>query len=93
MFQKIKNKRNIPFTIHYLLFTRKGQVILEFTFCMIVILLMIYGSIKVFHWAGSDLVERQKMHEAVLIEDVDPRDQINPFFYSPVKMNAIWDGR
>jgi len=92
MFKKIKNKRNVPVPINYSPFTRKGQVILEFTFCMIVILIMIYGVVKVFHWAGSDLVERQIAHKAVLLNDVTPRQQIRPDFYAPVRMNAIWDG-
>lgn len=113
MFKMIKNKRRKPFTIHHSPLTHKGQVILEFTFCMIVILIMIYGVIKVFHWAGMDLVERQRAHEAILIResiitdpcgiiifgicfpvtfDDSPRQQINPDFYAPVRMNTIWDG-
>jgi len=103
MFKKIKNRRNVLFTINDSPFTRKGQVILEFTFCMIVILIMIYGVIKVFHWAGRDLVERQRAHEATLVSDeetrvlwssrVDPKQQIDPYFYDPIRMDAIWDGK
>jgi len=93
MFKIIKSKRNAPFTIYHLPLTHKGQVILEFTFCMIVILIMIYGVIKVFHWTGIDIVERQRAHETILLEDVSSRDQITPFFYAPVRLNAIWDGR
>jgi len=93
MFKTIKAENNTPFTIYHSPFTHKGQVILEFTFCMIVILIMIFGVIKVFHWTGSDLVERQRAHKTVLLEDVTPREQLDPFFYQPAKMNAIWDGR
>ena len=93
MFKIIKNKKHKPLTIHHLPLTRKGQVILEFTFCMIVILIMIFGVIKVFHWTGTDIVERQTAHTTVLLEDVSPREQIDPFFYQPVRMNAIWDGK
>lgn len=93
MFKTIKNKRHIPLTINHSPFTHRGQVILEFTFCMIVILIMFYGVIKVFHWSGSDLVERQRAHTDALLEDVTPREQIDPYFYAPIKMNAIWDGR
>jgi hypothetical protein len=59
---------------------------------MIVILIMIYGVIKVFHWAGKDLVGRRIAHDNALVAPVAPRDQIKPYFYEPVKMNAIWDG-
>ena len=94
MFTTIKNTTRAPLTINHKPFTRKGQVILEFTFCMIVILIMIYGVIKVFHWAGKDVVERQRAHDAVLLDsDLSPREQIDPRFYAPVKMNAIWDGK
>lgn len=92
MFAMIKNKKNIPPTINNSSFTHKGQVILEFTFCMIVILIMIYGVVKVFHWAGEDVVERQRAHDSVLLGGGSPRDQINPYFYGAADMNAIWDG-
>ena len=68
----------------------KGQVIIEFTFCLVIVLLMIYGVTKVFIWAGRDLVERRKAHDEILTSDVSPRQQITPDFYYPVKMNAIW---
>ena len=67
-----------------------GQVVIEFTFCLIIVLLMIYGVTKVFIWAGRDLVERRKAHDEILTSDVSPRQQITPDFYYPVKMNAIW---
>ena len=41
----------------------KGQVILEFTFCMIVIMIMIYGIAKVFFWTGADLATRRMSHD------------------------------
>ena len=70
-----------------------GQVIIEFTFCMIIVLLMIYGVTKVFFWAGRDLVERRKAHDNVLTGGGSPSQQIAPDFYTPVKMNAIWVNR
>jgi len=108
MLKTSKNKTQAPLTINGLLLTRKGQVILEFTFCMIVILIMMYGVIKVFHWTGRDIVARQRAHELTLTANViNPRIQIDPYgsapapggridsdpyFYIPVKMNAIWSG-
>ena len=92
MSKTIENKKTKLFTINYSLLTHKGQVILEFTFCMIVVLLMIFGVMKVFHWAGKDIVERRIAHDDLLFSEVSPRDQIDPYFYAPVKMNAIWEG-
>ena len=98
MLKTSKNKTQALLTSGGLLLTRKGQVILEFTFCMIVILIMMYGVIKVVHWTGRDIVERQRAHDATLFADVTPRMQLDPYgtdegkFYTPGKMNAIWGG-
>jgi len=71
----------------------RGQVILEFTFCMIVILIMIYGVTKVFFWTGRDAADRRIAHDAALRNDqATPLEQISPDFYIPTKMDAIWDG-
>ena len=69
----------------------KGQVILEFSFSMMVVLLLMFGTIMVFRWAGLDLVARQKSHDATLFnEDLTPEEQIDPFFHAPLPMNATW---
>ena len=90
---------------------------LEFTFCMIILFLMMYGIVMVFRWVGVDLGQRQQAHEAVLISPIDdaygqctlpfglcpgglgvvpvergPLTQIDPFFYQPGPMNAVWEG-
>ena len=80
-----------------------GQVILEFTFCMIIILLMIYGLTKVAFWTGKDFAARSISHDNVLttriLEDYGgspgdgPLRQIDPYFYTPIGMNAIWEGQ
>ncbi len=81
---------------------RKGQVMLEFTFCMIIIFLMMYAIVMVFRWAGLDLAERRLAHDALLTtnEVVEsygtpgdgPLRQIDTYFYQPAKMNTVWDG-
>ena len=68
----------------------KGQVIIEFTFCMIVILLMIFGVTKVFTWVGREYAGRMDGHDNTLYDGGSPLKQIDPYFYTPVKMNAIW---
>ena len=79
----------------------KGQVIVEFTFCMIILFLLIYGTMMVFRWTGVDLVERRKASDALLVTPVvedwgvfadGPIKQIDPYFYTPIKMNAVWTG-
>ena len=99
--KKEKKSRPIPFTIYHLPLTGRGQVILEFTFCMIIILLMLYGITKVLIWTGVSFAERSIAHDKILIrEDFSPAygrieegplKQIDPYFYSPIEMNAIWD--
>ncbi len=103
-----------------------GQVLLEFTFCMIIVFLMMYGLFMVFRWTGIDLAGRRKAHDALLTTSVHrsyspscieshqytesdgdvvtvcdrlsdtisksdgPLKQIEPFFYKPAKINAVW---
>ena len=78
----------------------KGQVILEFTFCMIILLLLIYGCIKAFRWAGVSLADRRITHESTLFSspnelysalDDGPLKQINPDFYKPLPMNLMFN--
>jgi len=89
------------FTIHHLPFTKKAQVILEFTFCMIIVLLMIFGITKVLIWTGAEFAARREAHENKLTTDIvqsygDIRDgplrQLDDYFYTPIKINAIWNG-
>lgn len=51
-----KNKEKVP----------DAQVLIEFTFCMIIIMLMIYGLIMILRWTGVDLAERERAHESQL---------------------------
>ncbi len=101
-------------TSHFLL-NKKAQVMIEFTFCMIILFLMMYGIIMIFRWVGLDLGQRQQAHEAVLTAEIDhsygdcvfgflgtclshkpvepgPLNQIDPYFYTPAKMKAVWAG-
>ena len=80
----------------------QAQVLIEFTFCMIVIFLMIYALMKIFLWTGSDLSERRAAHDAALIRnDIvtsytisrdSPLKQVDSYFYRPGRINAVWDG-
>jgi len=80
---------------------RRGQVFIEFVFCMIIVLLMVYGLMKVMRWTGFDWAGRRIAHEERLIIGVDqnyndrysgPFKQVVPVFHMPEELNAVWDG-
>ena len=80
----------------------RGQVMMEFTFCAAVVLLMLFSLIMVLRWAGSDLAQRRIAHDDSLVQGSPddgvtdatvPLRQLEPYFYRPIKMNAVWDGR
>lgn len=50
--------------------TLNGQAAIEFVFCMIIVLLMMYGTIMIFRWSGVDLAERRMAHDKTLRQDV-----------------------
>ncbi len=79
-----------------------GQVLLEFTFCMIVVLLMLFSLIMVLRWAGVDLAERRMAHDETIVRGsttegvtnaLVPMRQLDTFFYHSIRMNAVWRGR
>ncbi|MDP8213463.1 MAG: hypothetical protein P9X22_09305 [Candidatus Zapsychrus exili] len=73
--------------------SNSAQIIIEFIFCMTILLLMIYGTLMIFKWTGSDLVHRRIAHDELLIGGGGvPLNQIDPYFYTPIKMNAVWSG-
>lgn len=65
-----------------------GQVTLEFTFALIVIVLLVLGMIRVFQWGGKDLYQRRLAHETLLESNVPPLNQLEPYFYSSTTFNA-----
>jgi len=46
----------------------KGQITMEFMFCMVVILIMFWSSIRVLRWTGLDLAERRIGHDKILMQ-------------------------
>ncbi len=80
-----------------------GQVLIEFTFSMIIVFLMIYAFTKIFDWSGREITNRRIMHDNVLkstsagtqrgyntVNDSEQIQQISPFFSSGTPMNAVW---
>jgi hypothetical protein len=79
-----------------------GQVVLEFTFCMIIVLIMLFGITKILVWSGRSYAGCNNAHDETLYRSFKenykniengPSKQIDPYFYTPVKMNAIWGAK
>jgi len=58
-----------------------GQATIEFTFGMIVTVLLLMGMVQVLIWTGQDLAKRRAGHEEHLILDVRGTIQTDPTFY------------
>ena len=71
-----------------------GQTLIESTFSMIVIVMLILSMVKVFYWVGTDLSNRRAAHEQTLISPIPAGDvddnyrQIRPVFYEGTPMDA-----
>ncbi len=74
----------------------QAQVTIEFTFSMMITLLLIVGMIKVFTWTGRDLADRIHAHEEILTKDLGctssscPMKQIKPTFYTATDIDAAY---
>ena len=80
---------------------RPAQTTIEFTFCMIIVLLLLYGTIRAFMWVGVDLAERRMAHDSTLTVPIDehwtsdadgPLKQLTPDFYATQGMNLVFNG-
>lgn len=73
----------------------KGQATLEFTFAMVGAVLLLLGLIRVFEWAGLDVIHRRRAHEAILYDPPGcddascPLAQIRPEFFTAHHINAM----
>ncbi len=60
----------------------KGQVLLEFAFCMIALMVLVYGTVMAFRWCGMSLVGRSSAHWSVLTrevrDDFENNDPVRP---------------
>ena len=74
-------KINLVGTGHTLSYN-KAQVFIEFTFCMIIIFLIIYGLTQILIWTGVDIAERRRANKTT--------DIIIPKFYNSIKIKGYW---
>ena len=81
---------------------KKAQVVLEFLFCMVVLLLIIYGCIMAIRWGGMSMVQVGIDHDHSLTGSVDeewthttqsatPYHQLDPAFYSELPMGLVFN--
>ena len=77
-----------------------GQVVTEFAFCMIIVMLLSYATIKAFQWSGVNLAERRAAHERTLSQPIDekwgdPKDgplkQLDTGFFTSNKMGMVFN--
>lgn len=72
-----------------------GQSILEFSFTLVVAMLMLWGTMMVFRWVGVDLSERRIAHDEGLTQVVAGSVYIpqaaNTFTYSPYVLRQTYN--
>ncbi|MEW5894924.1 MAG: hypothetical protein AB1650_04090 [Candidatus Omnitrophota bacterium] len=77
-FKKIKSKRN-------------AQATMEFTFAMLVVVLLLIGMIQVMVWTGEDLANRRQAYEESMIRNLPGWQQADdePYYYSTPVASAV----
>ena len=80
-----------------------GQVALEFTFCMVIVVLFMWGFIQAVGWVGVTFAERRAIGDQSLISttaveqwrdintDPSPLTQLQPNFYRAKKMELVFN--
>ena len=76
-----------------MIINRRGQSTIEFTFAMIITIILIYALFMVFRFVGLDLAERRFAHERLLTNGaLRPEQQLTPDFFTPRKIDAAYKG-
>ena len=70
-----------------------AQATIEFAYCMVVVLVLLYGIVMAFRWSGVSLAVRAHKHTSTLTQFISryyqeglqpsPATQVNPNFYTP----------
>lgn len=70
-----------------------GQSTIEFTFAMMVTLILVLALFLVFRWVGLDYADRRFTHDRILSNNsLRPEQQLIPEFYRPRKIDASYRG-
>lgn len=71
-----------------------GQTLIEGTFSIVIIVMLLLAMVRVFFWVGTDLANRAAAHEQTLVTRVADANleesylQIRPVFYEGTPMDA-----
>ena len=77
----------------------EGQVTMEYMFCLIVVMILMYGVFMAFRWVGVELANRRIQYDKTITANVadnwkdikkSPLKQLSPNFYQSGKMNLIF---
>ena len=69
---------------------RRGQSVIEFTFGMIILGMMVFGMVQCFRWVMLDLAERRVDHDLILTNNmISTEAQLNPNFHGVRKIDAV----
>ena len=68
----------------------KAQSTMEFTFSMVITILLLMGMIQVMVWSGKDLAMRRQAHERTLTDDRIGYEQVSPDFFYSAPVSATW---
>lgn len=68
----------------------RAQATLELTFVILVIIFLAYGLVQILRWAGLDLAARRWTHDQVILNGATTDEQLNPDFYRPRRITAIF---
>lgn len=75
-----------------------AQSAIEFAFCMVAMVLIFYGCVMIFRWAGVGLAERKMAHEEALTQEIGdgwvngkgPLGQVQLDYYIPDNLNFVF---
>jgi hypothetical protein len=78
-------------------------VSIEFSFALIVVVLMMYGMMRAFRWVGLDLAARRQAHDDTLVQNVledwaplqkdakGPPVQLKDHYHKPASMGLVFN--
>ncbi len=69
--------------------TKKAQSIIEFSFAMMVMMVMLYALIQSSRWVMMDLAERRYDHDGTLLRKGDASAQLTPNFHKARTLDAV----
>lgn len=68
----------------------KAQSIIEFTFAMVIMALLIFGLVRTFQWAGLVLADHRFEHDYSLTLSQDPLEQLSVNYYTPRRIDGVF---